>query len=120
MRELILSFYLPALMVTIGQGLLVPILPLFAADFESGYVLIGLVLAGEGLGTLVADVPTGMLQRRFGNKQVMMMGLLVKSLSILLLFVAPTVWTCSAAAIDCWLWPLDVYRFRSRLCDGSS
>ena len=92
LRGLILSFYLPALMVTLGQGLLVPILPLFAADFEIGYVLIGLILAGEGLGTLIADLPTGMLQRRFGNKQVMMMGLLVKALSILLLFFAPTVW----------------------------
>ena len=92
LRRLILSFYLPALMVTIGQGLLVPILPLYAADFEIGYVLIGLVLAGEGLGTLIADVPTGLLQRRFGNKQVMMMGLLVKAVSILLLFFAPTVW----------------------------
>ena len=93
LRGLVLSFYLPALMVTAGQGLLVPILPLYAADFEIGYVLIGLVLAGEGLGTLIADVPTGMLQRRFGNKQVMMMGLLVKALSILALFFAGTIWT---------------------------
>ncbi len=93
LRRLILSFYLPALMVTVGQGLLVPILPLYAADFEIGYVLIGLILAGEGLGTLVADVPTGLLQRRFGNKQVMMMGLLVKAISILALFFAGTIWT---------------------------
>ena len=91
-RALILAFYLPALMATLGQGLLVPILPLYAADFDIGYVLIGLVLAGEGLGTLIADVPTGLLQRRFGNKQVMMMGLLLKSVTILLLFAAPTIW----------------------------
>ncbi|MYD08544.1 MAG: MFS transporter [Chloroflexi bacterium] len=91
-RALILAFYLPALMATLGQGLLVPILPLYAADFGIGYVLIGLVLAGEGLGTLIADVPTGLLQRRFGNKQVMMMGLLLKSAAILLLFAAPTIW----------------------------
>ncbi len=92
LRSLILSFYLPALMATVGQGLLVPILPLYATDFEVGYLLIGLVLAGEGLGTLIADLPTGMIQRRFGNKQVMMMGLLVKALSILLLFFAQTIW----------------------------
>ncbi len=93
LRALILAFYLPALMATLGQGLLVPILPLYAADFEIGYLLIGLVLAGEGLGTLIADVPTGLLQRRFGNKQVMMMGLLLKSVTILLLFAAPTIWS---------------------------
>jgi MFS family permease len=92
LRALILSFYLPALMVTLGQGLLVPILPLFAIDFDISYGLIGLVLAGEGIGTLIADVPTGMIQRRFGNKQVMMMGILVKALSVLLLFFAPSIW----------------------------
>ena len=92
LSALILSFYLPALMVTLGQGLLVPILPLFAVDFDISYGLIGLVLAGEGIGTLIADVPTGMIQRRFGNKQVMMMGILVKALSVFLLFFAPSIW----------------------------
>ncbi len=92
LRALILSFYLPALMVTLGQGLLAPILPLFAVDFDISYGLIGLVLAGEGIGTLIADVPTGVIQRRFGNKQVMMMGILVKALSVFLLFFAPTIW----------------------------
>lgn len=92
LRALILSFYLPALMVTLGQGLLAPILPLYAVDFNISYGLIGLVLAGEGIGTLIADVPTGMLQRRFGNKQVMMMGILVKALSVFLLFFAPSIW----------------------------
>ena len=92
LRALILAFYAPALMGTLGQGVLVPILPLFAADFEISYVLIGLVLAGEGIGTLIADVPTGMIQRRFGNKQVMMMGLALKALSISLLFVASSIW----------------------------
>lgn len=91
-RALLLSFYLPALMVTLGQGLLVPILPLYAVDFNISYGLIGLVLAGEAIGTLIADVPTGMLQRRFGNKQIMMMGILVKALSVFLLFFAPTIW----------------------------
>ena len=79
-------------MVTLGHGLLVPILPLFAVDFEISYGLIGLVLAGEGIGTLIADVPTGMIQRRFGNKQVMMIGIIVKALSVFLLFFAPTIW----------------------------
>ncbi len=92
LRALIWAFYLPALMVTLGQGLLVPILPLYVADFGISYLLIGLVLAGEGIGTLIADVPTGMIQRRFGDKQVMMMGMLVKAVSIGLLFFASSIW----------------------------
>ena len=92
LRALVMSFYLPALMLTLGNGLLVPILPLYAADFGIGYGLIGLVLAGEGLGTLIADVPTGMLQRRFGNKQVMTMGMVFTMVSVSLLFLAQSVW----------------------------
>ena len=87
-----MSFYFPALMLTLGQGLLVPILPLYAADFSIGYGLIGLVLAGEGIGTLIADVPTGMLQRRLGNKQVMMLGMVTTLASVSLLFVAQSIW----------------------------
>ena len=92
LRPLLLAFYLPALMLTLGHGFLVPVLPLFAGSFEIGYGLIGLVLAGEGIGTLIADVPTGMLQRRLGNKQVMMIGMAVTTVSVLLLFAAQSIW----------------------------
>ena len=92
LRSLILSFYFPALMITLGNGLLVPILPLYAADFQISYGLIGLVLAGEGIGTLIADVPTGVLQRRIGNKQVMMMGMAFTAVSVTLLVFAQTIW----------------------------
>lgn len=91
-RPLVLAFYLPAMMITLGSGLLVPILPLYASSFEISYGLIGLILAGEGLGTLIADVPTGMLQRRFGNKQVMMMGMGFTTVSVALLFVTQSIW----------------------------
>ena len=92
LRRLVPTLYLPALMVTVGVGSLVPILPLYAAEFEISYGLIGLILAGEALGTLLGDVPTGMIQRRFGNKEVMMMGFIVTVLSTLLLFFAQSIW----------------------------
>ena len=92
LRPLVLPLFLPALMSRLGSGLLVPILPLYAAGFEISYGLIGLVLAGEGLGTLIADVPTGMMQRRFGNKQVMMAGFAVITAAVGLLFFAQSVW----------------------------
>ena len=93
LRALALSLYVPAIMVTIGNGILVPILPLYAAGFEISYSLIGLILAGEAIGTLLADVPTGMIQRQLGNKQVMIIGFVVSIISVLLLlFVAESIW----------------------------
>lgn len=92
LRSLLPTVYLPALAWNIGNGLLVPILPLYAAGFEISYGLIGLILAGEALGTLLADVPTGMIQKRFGNKQVMMMGFFISTLSTFLLFFVQSIW----------------------------
>ena len=92
LRPLALSLYLPALMIRLASGMLVPILPLYAAGFDISYGLIGLILAGEGLGTLIADVPTGMIQRRFGNKQVMLTGFVVTTVSVALLFFAESIW----------------------------
>jgi MFS family permease len=92
LRPLIPTLYLPALAVNMANGLLVPILPLYAAGFEISYGLIGLILAGEALGTLIADVPTGMIQERFGNKQVMMMGFMVTIVSTLLMFFVHSIW----------------------------
>ncbi len=92
LRALLFSLYVPAIMVTLGNGILVPILPLYAAGFEISYGLIGLILAAEALGTLLADVPTGMIQKRLGNKQVMIMGFIVSIVSVLLLFTAQSIW----------------------------
>ncbi|PJF20672.1 MAG: hypothetical protein CUN56_14985, partial [Phototrophicales bacterium] len=80
------------MLINFGNNLLVPILPLYAAGFDISYALIGLILAGEGLGTLLADVPTGMMQKRFGNKQVMMMGFVVATISTLSLFFVQSIW----------------------------
>lgn len=92
LSDLVLSLYIPSILVTLGSGILVPTLPLYAAGFEISYGLIGLILAGEALGTLFADVPTGMIQQKLGNKQVMVMGFIVSIISVLLLFVAQSIW----------------------------
>lgn len=91
-HPLLLNLYLPVLTIRVGTGLLVPVLPLYAAEFEIGYGLIGLILAGEALGNLIGDVPAGMLQRRLGNKQILILGFSLTILSTLALFFAQSIW----------------------------
>ena len=71
---LLLSFYLPALLLSLSQSLVVPIMPLYARSMDASYGLIGLVSAGVGLGTLLGDVPSGMMVRRLGQKRTMLLG----------------------------------------------
>jgi len=78
--------YVPSLLLAISQGALIPILPLYARDFGVSYGMIGLLLSSQALGTLVADVPAGMLLRRLGVQLAMVIGMGVTVLSIVALF----------------------------------
>jgi MFS family permease len=93
-NNLILSFYLPALVLSFSQGLLVPVLPLYAREIETSYRLVGLMLAGDGLGMLLADIPAGLLLRRLGNKGAMLLGI-----ACILLSTVALVWVASAGAV---------------------
>lgn len=61
-------------MFSFGQGLLVPILPLYAAEFGGSYALAGFVVAAGWIGTMIGDLPVGMLLRKIGFKRAMMIG----------------------------------------------
>ncbi len=74
-NHLILTIYLPALIMAISNGLLIPIMPLYARSFEISYGLVGMVLAAQKIGTLVFDVPAGVLIQRLGHKKVMLLGI---------------------------------------------
>ena len=82
---LLLSLYLPSLLLSVCNGLLIPTLPVFASGLEVSYGLVGLILAGESLGMLFADVPAGLLIARFGRKRSMIIGLAIAAFSVLAL-----------------------------------
>jgi MFS family permease len=91
-HPLFLSLYAPWLLFAFAYGLLIPVLPLYAAGFEVSYGLIGVVLAGEALGQLAGDIPAGLLLRRLGNRRLMIAGLALVALSTAALFLAETIW----------------------------
>lgn len=91
-NPLILSFYLPTFLVSFAFGLLEPILPLYAAKLSSSYSLVGLVLGGESLGSLLGDLPAGMLLARLGRKRSMLLGISAMLFSALVLFWVNSVW----------------------------
>ena len=90
--NLSLSVYLPTFILSLCRGLLIPVLPVYASSFGVSYSLIGLILAGEAVGTLVADVPAGGLLRRLSGKWAMVLGISLVGLSVLGLVWATTVW----------------------------
>ena len=90
-HPLLLSLYLPALLEGLALALLIPVLPLYAAEFGVSYSLIGIVLAGDGLGALLGDVPAGSLTNKLGAKRTILIGLLIVMLAMAALFFAQSI-----------------------------
>jgi MFS family permease len=89
--NLFLPLYLPAFLFSFSYSLLVPVLPKYAEEFQVSFSLVGLLLAGDSIGTLLGDLPAGMLVRRLGQKNSMMLGLILAGASTSFLFWAPSI-----------------------------
>ncbi len=72
--SLTLSVYLPSFAFAIGQGAVLPIVPLFAKDLGASVAVAGLIVALRGIGTLLMDIPGGIVVSRFGDKGAMVAG----------------------------------------------
>lgn len=69
-----------------------PTLPVFADSFGVSIALVGLVLAAEAVGMLVADAPAGFLVSRLKPKVAMLIGVGVVGLGVLGTALAPQLW----------------------------
>jgi MFS family permease len=71
---LLVAVYVPTLLLAFAEGLLIAILPLYAASFGVGYGLVGLVSSAAAIGTLLTDVPAGAVLGRAGLRPTMIVG----------------------------------------------
>ena len=90
-NPLILPLYLPALLLSTAQGVIIPVLPLFAQEFDAPYIWVGLILAGEGIGMLLSDLPAGVLLRRLDRRKGMLLGIGLVGLATFGLFWASSI-----------------------------
>lgn len=71
LRTLILPLYIPCLFFAVGIGASIFIFPLFAFELSGNVALSGLVLGLKGAGTLLMNLPSGLLVSRFGEKYIL-------------------------------------------------
>jgi MFS family permease len=53
-------------------GVLIPTLPLYARSLGVSFALVSLAVGASGLGTLLADLPAGVLLERLGRRPAML------------------------------------------------
>jgi MFS family permease len=73
-RSLGMSVYLPTLLFAIGQGAVIPVIPLYAMDLGASVAVAGLIVSLRGFGTMLFDIPAGFLVSRFGERWAMVLG----------------------------------------------
>lgn len=80
-RRTFLAVYLPAVIVAFHQGLLLPVVPIYAKSFGVSFTLVSIAVAAWGIGTLAGSIPAGLAVQRFGRRPVVAAGALAMTIS---------------------------------------
>lgn len=92
LRSLVLTVYLPTLLFAVGQGAVIPVIALTAADLGASAAVAGVAVAVRGIGTVAFDIPAGRLIERFGERRAMAIGTGVLVVALAGALASPTVW----------------------------
>ncbi len=82
---LLMPVYVPTAFLSFGQGLLIPVLPLYAKEAGGSYGLAGLIVSAAWIGTMIFDLPSGLLLPKFGFRKSMIAGSALFALATILL-----------------------------------
>lgn len=74
LRSLAGSVYLPSFLFAVGQGAMIPVIPLLALELGASVAMAGAIVALRGIGMLAFDIPAGLLVRRIGERGAMIVG----------------------------------------------
>ena len=87
-RHNLLSLYLPAIILSLGTGIALPALPIYARSFDVSLGVASSALVATGLGGLAAGLPTGYLLDRFGRRKIILAGPIATAVSSFLVVIA--------------------------------
>lgn len=91
-HEKLLAICISTLLVTAGQGVVTPILPLYAKEFEVSTAMVGLTITSFGLARLVSNVPAGMFADRRGRRILLVGGPLITAVGMAGSALAGSIW----------------------------
>ena len=76
-----------------GQGIISPILPLYAETFQVNVALVGMAVSGFGLARLLLNIPSGLAAGAFGRRPIMLAGAVVFAVANLFAGMAGDIWS---------------------------
>jgi MFS family permease len=87
-RDIVITAYGPTLLVSIGQGAILPLVALSARALGASVATAALVVALIGIGQLVGDLPAGALAARIGEKRALIGACVLDAFALLGAFLA--------------------------------
>lgn len=88
-RSLALPALLPTLLFSLGEGAILPIIPLVAVNLGGTLAVAGLVAAVLTIGELFGNVPSGWLIARIGERPAMIGASLLSIVGLVICIIAP-------------------------------
>ncbi len=79
-------------LVMAGQGVIGPVLPLFARDFNISTAVVGLTFTAFGLARLLLNIPAGIWADRKGRRFLLVGGPLITAIGMVGSGLSPTIW----------------------------
>jgi MFS family permease len=90
-RRLAVAVYLPWVLVNLGRGMLVPVVPLYLRDAGMSYTLVTVVVASTGVGAVLAGLPVGRAAQRYGPEWLFAVSAVVTGVMAALIGVSTAV-----------------------------
>jgi MFS family permease len=91
-RSVALAAFLPTLLFSIGEGAIIPIIPIAAGNLGASLAMAGLIASMVMLGELVGDIPSGWVVSRFGERTSMIGAAVVAIAGVVVCLLAPNYW----------------------------
>jgi MFS family permease len=92
LRAVVLSGFLPAALFAIGEGAIIPIIPIAADNLGAGLAFAGFVASLILVGELIGDVPSGVVVGRIGERNAMIGAAAVSVVGLLVCVWSPNPW----------------------------
>ncbi|ROQ38391.1 putative MFS family arabinose efflux permease [Frondihabitans sp. PhB188] len=89
MRSVALSAFLPAALFAIGEGAIIPIIPVASDNLGATLALSAFVASLILVGELIGDIPSGWLVSRVGERRAMIGAALVSVIGLVVCLVSP-------------------------------
>jgi MFS family permease len=92
LRSVALAAFLPTLVFAIGEGAIIPIIPVVAHNLGATLAIAGFIAAMIMVGELLGDIPSGWIVSRIGERTAMISASFLSIAGLITAMVAPNPW----------------------------